>query len=152
MNKRAVHVQLHVNMPNGTIIHSHQTNELLLSVLPPEARQTNIVPGLVHNSLISVGQLCDSGCDVIFTQYEVEVNKDGTSVMSGVRDRKSRLWRVSLQETLKSSYKNACNHAHETSNLKELINYLHATALRPVKSTWIKAIKNGNFSSWPGLT
>jgi hypothetical protein len=21
-----------------------------------------------------------------------------------------------------------------------------------VKSTWIKAIKNGNFSSWPGLT
>jgi hypothetical protein len=33
-----------------------------------------------------------------------------------------------------------------------LINYLHATAFSPVKSTWIKAIKNGNFSSWPGLT
>jgi hypothetical protein len=36
--------------------------------------------------------------------------------------------------------------------LKELINYLHAAAFSPVKSTWIKAIKNGIFSSWPGLT
>jgi hypothetical protein len=36
--------------------------------------------------------------------------------------------------------------------LKELINYLHATAFSPVKSTWIKAIKNGKFASWSGLT
>jgi hypothetical protein len=28
---------------------------------------------------------------------------------------------------------------------------LHAPCFSPVKSTWIKAIKNGNFSSWPGL-
>jgi hypothetical protein len=34
---------------------------------------------------------------------------------------------------------------------KDLINYLHAACFSPVKSTWIKAIKNGNFSSWPGL-
>jgi hypothetical protein len=72
--------------------------------------------------------------------------------MSGVRDQQSQIWRVALQETLISNYKNACNHAHETSNLKELINYLHATAFSPVKSTWIKAIKNGIFSSWKGLT
>jgi hypothetical protein len=106
----------------------------------------------VHNSLISVGQLCDSGCDVIFNQNKVEVNKDEKSVMSGVRDQKSRLWRVALQETQKSNYKNACNHAHETSNSKELINYLHATAFSPVQSSWIKAIKNGKKSSWPGLS
>jgi hypothetical protein len=57
-----------------------------------------------------------------------------------------------LKEATKSNYKNACNHAHETSNLKDLINYLHSTAFSPVKSTCIKAIKNGNFSSCPGLT
>jgi hypothetical protein len=85
-------------------------------------------------------------------KYLVEVNKNGKYVMSGVRDQKSRLWRVALQETPKSNNKNACNHAHETSNLKELINHLHAAAFSPVKSTWIKGIKNGNFSSWPGLT
>jgi hypothetical protein len=57
-----------------------------------------------------------------------------------------------LKEAPNSNYKNACNHPHETSNLKELINYLHAPEFSPVKSRWIKAIKNGNFSSWPGLT
>ena len=29
---------------------------------------------------------------------------------------------------------------------------MHAAAGFPVKSTWLKAIKNGNFESWPGLT
>jgi hypothetical protein len=36
--------------------------------------------------------------------------------------------------------------------IRELINYLHAECFSPVKSTWIQAIKNGNFTSWPGLT
>jgi hypothetical protein len=44
-----------------------------------------------------------------------------------------------------------CNHAHDNNNQKDLINYLHAACFSPVKSTWIKAIKNGNFSSWLGL-
>jgi hypothetical protein len=43
------------------------------------------------------------------------------------------------------------NHAHGNNNQKDLINYLHAACFSPVKSTWIKAIKNGIFSSWPGL-
>jgi hypothetical protein len=44
-----------------------------------------------------------------------------------------------------------CNHAHDNNNQKDLINYLHAACFSPVKSTWIKAIKNGFLSSWPGL-
>jgi hypothetical protein len=44
-----------------------------------------------------------------------------------------------------------CNHTHDNNNQKDLINYLHAACFSPVKSTWIKAIENGNFSSWPGL-
>jgi hypothetical protein len=45
-----------------------------------------------------------------------------------------------------------CNHAYGNSNQKDLINYLHAACFSPVKSTWITAIKNGHFTSWPGLT
>jgi hypothetical protein len=156
INKRAAHVPLHVNMPNGTSIQSSHTSELLLGVFPPQARKANIFPGLVHNSLISVGNLCDSGCDsgcdVVFTRNKVEVTKDRKCGMSGIRDQQSRLWRADLEETSKTKYSPVCNHAHETSNLKELINYLHATVFSPVKSTCIKAIKNGNFASWSGLT
>jgi hypothetical protein len=45
-----------------------------------------------------------------------------------------------------------CNHAHDNNIQKDLINYLHDACFSPVKSTWITAIKNGNFSSWSGLT
>jgi hypothetical protein len=71
--------------------------------------------------------------------------------MYGSRDPKSRLWRVNLKKIFETNQVQ-CNHAHDKSNQKDLINYLHAACFSPVKSTWITAIKNGNFTSWPGLT
>jgi hypothetical protein len=71
--------------------------------------------------------------------------------MHGSRDPKSRLWRVNLKQK-SEIHEIQCNHAHENNNQKDLINYLHAARFSPVKSTWITAIKNGNFLSWPGLT
>jgi hypothetical protein len=79
MSKRAVHVNLHDKVPNGTTIQSSHTSELILCALPPEARRAHILPRLVHNSIISVG------CDVIFIQDKVKVIKDGKSSMSVIR-------------------------------------------------------------------
>jgi hypothetical protein len=131
-NKQEAHVPLSVNMPNGTTIQSSHTCDLLLTDFPPQSRKTHILPGLVHNSIISVGQLCDSGCDVTFTQEQVTVSRDGKCVMYGSCDPRSRLWRVDL--TKKFETKNVqCNHAHDNSNKKDLINYLHAVCFSPVK-------------------
>jgi hypothetical protein len=80
----------------------------------------------------------------------VTVARNGKNVMYGSRDPKSRLWRVDLKQKIAPNI-SQCNHAHDTNNQKDLIHYLHAACFSPVKSTWIKAIKNGNFSSWPGL-
>jgi hypothetical protein len=91
MNKHAIHVSLHVNMPNITSIQLSHTTELLLSALTHQVRWAHIFPGLVHNSLISVGQLCNSGCNIIFTKDNVEVKEYGKSVLSGVRNQQSRL-------------------------------------------------------------
>jgi hypothetical protein len=44
---------------------------------------------------------------------------------------------------------------HSVYKLKtqpELVRYLHASAGFPTKPTWLTAIKNKQFSSWPGLT
>jgi hypothetical protein len=138
-------------MPNGTMIQSSHTCDLLLTYLPPQARNAHILPGLVHNSLISVGQLCDNGCNVTFTQEQVTVSKNGKHLMYGSRDPKSRLWQVNLKQKFETKHVQ-CKHAHENSNQKDLINYLHAAFFSPVKSTWITAIKHGHFTSWPGLT
>jgi hypothetical protein len=36
--------------------------------------------------------------------------------------------------------------------MTKIIWYLHAVAGFPMKDTWIKAIKNGHYKTWPGLT
>jgi hypothetical protein len=138
-------------MPNGTTIQSSHTCNLLLTDLPPQARQAHTLPGLVHTSLISVGQLFDNGCSVTFTQDQVTVSKNEKHVMYGSRDPKSCLWRVNLKQKFETKHVQ-CNHGHDNNNQKDLINYLHAACFSPVKSAWITAIKNGNFASWPGLT
>jgi hypothetical protein len=71
--------------------------------------------------------------------------------MLGACDPHLGLWRVNLKNA-KTAIQSTCNHAHDTSNQKDLIIYLHAASFSPIKSTWIAAIKNGNFTSWPGLT
>jgi hypothetical protein len=80
----------------------------------------------------------------------VTVSRNGKDVMYGSRDPKSRRWKVNLKQKMKTKIAQ-CNHAHDNNNQKDLINYLHSACFSPVKSTWIKAIANGNFSSWPGL-
>jgi hypothetical protein len=70
--------------------------------------------------------------------------------MYGSRYPRSRLWQVNLKQKMRPEIVQ-CNHAHGNNNQKYLINYLHAACISPVKSTWIKAIKNGNFSSWLGI-
>jgi hypothetical protein len=139
-DKQAAHVPLNVNTPNGTTIQSSHTCNLLLTELPPQSRQARILPGLLPNSLISVGQLCDNGCSVTFTQDQVTVSKNKKCVMYGSQDPKSRLWRVDLKQKFEKQ-EVQCNHAHDNNNQKDLINYLHAACFTPVKSTWITAIK-----------
>jgi hypothetical protein len=66
--------------------------------------------------------------------------------MYGSRDPKSLLWRVNLKQKFETKH-GQCNHAHDNNNQKDLITYLHAACVSPVKSTWITVIKDGNFSS-----
>ena len=35
---------------------------------------------------------------------------------------------------------------------QDLVKYLHSACFSLVQSTWIKAINNNNFLTWPGLT
>jgi hypothetical protein len=46
----------------------------------------------------------------------------------------------------------AVHNVYELKTQPELIRYLHAAAGYPTKPTWLAAIKNKQFASWPGLT
>ena len=42
--------------------------------------------------------------------------------------------------------------AYDLTSVAALIRYLHAAAGYPVRSTWLKSIGDGNYSSFPGIT
>ena len=43
----------------------------------------------------------------------------------------------------------AINNVYEFPSIKPAIRYLHGAAGFPTKATWIKAIRNGSYLSWP---
>ena len=42
--------------------------------------------------------------------------------------------------------------AYVLPSVETLVRYFHAAVGFPVRNTWLKYIKAGNFASWPGLT
>jgi hypothetical protein len=121
-------------------------------------RNAKIMPSFQHN-LLGIGKLCDNNCKVVFDKAAVTVYaQDGTSLLQGWREPDgAKLWRFSLlpnheaPPTWALATPVALN-AHDLPSVAALIHYLHAAAGFPVKSTWLAAIKAGNFASWPGLT
>jgi hypothetical protein len=71
-------------------------------------------------------------------------------VLRGSKPTGSNLWTV-LTDGDKPKHKEA-NNVYDLPSTKETIRYLHASAGHPVKDTWTKAIKAGNFTTWPGLS
>ena len=63
----------------------------LSAVLSDEAKTASIVPGLNNASLLSVPQLCDDGCDVLFQKEKMYAVKDKQVVLSGTRNYRDRL-------------------------------------------------------------
>jgi hypothetical protein len=98
-NKLLIQTQLEVHLPNGATIASTHTETLNLPSLPNASRQAHILPGLAQHSLLSVGQMCDSGCAVTFTANKVAVTHGATTILTGQNDKESVMWRVHLGNT-----------------------------------------------------
>jgi hypothetical protein len=95
-NKLLAQSPLEFRLPNGSVIASTHTATLDLPSFPTAAIQAHILPGLDQYSLLSVGQMCDSGCDVTFTSNKVAVTQGTATILTGTHDKDSGLWRVPL--------------------------------------------------------
>jgi hypothetical protein len=108
---------------------------------------------------LGIGKICDNDCKVVFDKTSVTVFAlDGTTLLQGWRETAGpKLWRFSLIpiDTFSPSPATqtpAALNMHDLPSVGALVHYLHAAVGFPVKSTWLAAIKAGNFASWPGLT
>ena len=71
--------------------------------------------------------------------------------MQGDKDQCNQLWYFNNDNQQKPLTQYA-NSIKITGTRKQLALFYHRAAFSPVKSTFLKAIQNGAFKSWPGLT
>ncbi len=62
-----------IHLPDGGQIFSTHECNLDIPWLPKEATRAHIVPGLAHTSLVSIKQLCDNGCKVLYDKLAYRV-------------------------------------------------------------------------------
>ncbi len=138
-----------VYLPDMEKITATHKGFLPISNLTSTATQAHVFPALKSASLLSLGQLCDDDCTILLNKYSLHVFKNLQRILFGVRNRQDGLWNISLPPPTRQ-FANVIIHKRTTK--KDLIAFFHAACFSPTKATLLKAITNGNFSSWPGLT
>ena len=73
--QQAVH-PLPIQMQNREIITSTHTVLLYHKDLPIQARKAHIFPG-INKALLSIGKLCNHGCEATFNENSVRILKNG---------------------------------------------------------------------------
>jgi hypothetical protein len=158
-----------VSTANGGTSRAKHVTQLPFSQLSPHANQADSFDDF-PTSLMSVGKTCDDGTISIFTKNDVTVYNEqdvlitckGEPILIGVRDEHGR-YRIPLvqqkgqwqprtpRKRVKAKLQQA-NSVYDLPSIEQAIKWMHAVCGYPVKSTWIKAIKAGNFVGWPLLT
>ena len=141
-----------VQLPNSESITATETGQLPLSnTLSTEAKKAHVLDELLSASLLSLGQICDDNCNIVLTKEKLIIYKDNNIIATGTRNKTDGLWDIPLT-------KNDADLRHKLNIIiiknktkQQLANYLHGCCFAPKSSTFIRAIKNGNFISWPGL-
>ena len=93
-NIRPTQEPINVLLPNHqNITSTHQAN-LNINNLPPAAKSVHVFPSLASGSLLSIGQLCDSGCTATFTASTATISRNGQPIITGHRNKLSKLWTI----------------------------------------------------------
>ena len=109
---------------------------------------------------MGIGPLRDHKCRVVFDKKYVTVYSwDDDILLRGWQEPKgAKLWIFALRPkgytslTVNYSTGPTALNAHNLPSVAALVCYLHECAGFSVRSTWLAAIKSGNFFSCPGLT
>ena len=90
---------IRVALPNGSHITSTAATALDIPLVPVAATVAHIFPALQPHSLLSIGQLCDAGCEAKFTAHDVSITHEDNIIITGQRDPTTSLWNVQIPTT-----------------------------------------------------
>ena len=135
--------------------------------LPKQASDVQVFDSM-NSPLLSAGKLVQSDCSIVLDDprahvlsgdtkdavrkiiADAEVQNDDDILLTAPFDHATLTWRTTPDDN-NSIDGVACN-VHRIRSKEILVNYLHRAAGYPMKKTWLQAIKNGFFATWPGLT
>ena len=152
-----------VGTPSGTRYISTASSNLELTTIP--VRDGHIIPGFQHK-LIGIGPLCDHRCKLLLKKHTVYILDEASKVLlQGWREPTgARICCFLLQLGIHHHTNNRspdapppplptlmANNSYDMPSVNSLVWFLHAAAGFFFKSTWLAAIKSGNYSTWPGL-
>jgi hypothetical protein len=132
--------------------------------LCPAVREMNIVPGL-HLTLVSVPKLVDAGYRTVFSKKGAAIYDDHTTTITADRppilkaDRcnLTGLWKLlphpeGIAANQEPPHDEAINIIFNLPSARQNFLWYQVVAEFPPKETFIKAVCNGNYATWPKLT
>jgi len=158
-----------VGVANGDTSHAQHVTQLPFHALSPRARQADTFPDF-PTSLMSVGKTSDDGTVSIFNKTGVTIHREedvlitckGEPILIGIRDDRGRYripliqqrgqWQPRRPSTQARRTLQKANSVYDLPSTEQAIKWMHAVCGYPVKSTWLKAIKAGNYVGWPMIT
>ena len=137
---------------------THSSHLAFPSTFTPQSTIAHTYTSL-QNPLISIGQLCNDDKIAVFTKSncyilnttDIQTIPDlaNKSLVTCIHDPHTKLWNINTNQTPAPHLSNSVYHHRK---LQDIITFHHQSLFSPVKSTWMTAISNRNFSSWPSLT
>ena len=154
INIQPAAVPINVELPDASQIVSTHTAHLDIPCLPPQATEAHLFPALGPTSLLSIGKLCDAGCETLFRAHECIVMFMGDVILRGTRGiQTNKLWQINLplQTPTAKQYANATI-TTPSATPADITRFLHAAFFSPVISTLTQALKLKYITNVPGLT
>jgi hypothetical protein len=148
-----------------------QTGKATKKMLPKHnlriaAHNMNIVPGL-HSALVSVPKLANVGYTLVLTKNGVAVYDDNTTaitasnppILESDQCQHTGMWKINLNPKNPNTHSPNKQHAApKTINVifdlprsHKTFLWCHTSAGFPPKETFIDAVRNGNYATWPKL-
>ena len=151
---------MRVEQPDGTIMQATHTAKLAIDHLPDAVRHAYVFPEMQNKCLLALGTFCDNGYEIHLTISHIYITHltDPALSLVGHRDLVSKMWTVNIDNNPNQtaarvqSTRLMANNVYEYKKKKDIVTYLHKAAFSPVKSTWLRAIQAGFYTTWPGLT
>jgi hypothetical protein len=167
-------------LPGGKIVKATEIAEYLFKVRSL-AQKLHIIPGITENSLLSTSKFAAANYITIFDKEEVNIYDANNTIIAvtrgailcGFQCPMTGMWHIPLVNLVWNNntkmvivYRpppkflpaparppptKVIHNVYELKTQPKLVHYYHAAAGFPTKPRWLKAIKNMQFASWPGL-